>query len=277
MKKLLKRIAAVNDLSAFGKCSLTVVIPVLSAMGYEVCPIVTSYLSAHTGFKDPANFDLSHTTRAVVNHLDTLGVTFDAVFTGYIPTVAQMEDVKQFIIKNKLEKRLIMVDPVLGDEGKLYTFFDNATVKKMRELCLYADVITPNYTEACFLANLPYKEMLTKEQVRILIDKLNAFGMANKIVITSVPVDNKMCMAVSEFGELEIIECEYVKGQYCGAGDVFSSVVLGKLLEGNNILDAALFSHKALAEIITETYNMGGTWEQGLVYEKFFNFSIDKS
>ncbi len=277
MKKLLKRIAAVNDLSTFGKCSLTVVIPVLSAMGFEVCPIVTTYLSAHTGFSEPANFDLSHTTKAVVNHLDKLGVEFDAVFTGYIPTVSQMEDVKQFIIKNKLLKKLVMVDPVLGDDGKLYTYFDNATVKKMRELCLYADVITPNYTEACFLANLPYKEKLTRENVRTLIDRLNAFGMANKIVITSVPVEDKICMVVSEFGELEIIECEYVKGEYCGAGDVFSSIVLGKMLEGSNIMDSALFSHKALSEIIKETYDLGGTWEQGLVYEKFFKFLIDKS
>ena len=104
MKKLLKRIAAVNDLSTFGKCSLTVVIPVLSAMGYEVCPIVTAYLSAHTGFPDPENFDLSHTTEAVTNHLEKLGVTFDAVFTGYIPTVSQMETVKHFMIKNKIEQ-----------------------------------------------------------------------------------------------------------------------------------------------------------------------------
>ena len=277
MKKLLKRIAAINDLSTFGKCSLTVVIPVLSAMGYEVCPIVTTYLSAHTGFPDPENFDLSHTTEAVTKHLEKLGVTFDAVFTGYIPTVSQMETVKHFMIKNKIEKKLIMVDPVLGDEGKLYTFFDNETVKKMRELCLYADVITPNYTEACFLANLPYKEMLTKENVRTLIDKLNAFGMANKIVITSVPVEDKICMVVSEFGELEIIECDYVKGEYCGAGDVFSSIILGKLLEGKTIRESALYAHEALVEIIKETYNMGGTKEQGLVYEKFFKFLIDKS
>ncbi|MBE7020066.1 MAG: pyridoxamine kinase [Ruminococcaceae bacterium] len=277
MKKLLKRIAAVNDLSTFGKCSLTVVIPVLSAMGYEVCPIVTSYLSAHTGFENPANFDLSHTTKDITSHLEKLGVDFDAVFTGYIPTVFQMEDIKQFMIKNKLLKKLIMVDPVLGDDGKLYTFFDNTTVKKMRELCLYADVITPNYTEACFLANLPYKEMLTKENVRTLIDKLNAFGMANKIVITSVPVEDKTCMVVSEFGELEIIECEYVEGIYCGAGDVFSSILLGKLLEGQNIMDSALYSHRALTEIIKETHALGGTWEQGLVYEKFFKFMIDKS
>ena len=101
--------------------------------------------------------------------------------------------------------------------------------------------------------------------------------MANKIVITSVPVEDKICMVVSEFGELEIIECEYVKGEYCGAGDVFSSIVLGKMLEGSNIMDSALFSHKALSEIIKETYDLGGTWEQGLVYEKFFKFLIDKS
>ena len=98
MKKLLKRIAAVNDLSTFGKCSLTAVIPTLSSMGYEVCPIVTSYLSYHTGFLEPANFDLSYTTKDIIEKLKNLNVEFDAVFTGYIPTVEQMETVKQFII-----------------------------------------------------------------------------------------------------------------------------------------------------------------------------------
>lgn len=273
MKKLIKRIAAVNDLSTFGKCSLTVVIPTLSAMGYEVCPIVTGYLSAHTGFENPASFDLAHTTNDIISHLDKLGVEFDSVFTGYIPTTEQMEDIKQFVIKNKIKGNFILVDPVLGDEGKLYTFFDNKTVKKMRELCLYADLITPNYTEACFLANLPYKESITEENARALIDRLNSFGIANKIIVTSAPVNGKKCMIVSEFGEIEIIECEYVKGEYCGAGDMFSSVVLGEMLGGKNVSEAAVSAHNVLAEIIKETYRMGGSWEQGLVFEKFFQFN----
>ncbi len=272
MKKLLKRIAAVNDLSTFGKCSLTAVIPTLSAMGYEVCPIVTSYLSYHTGFLEPANFDLTYTTAEIIERLKNLNVEFDAVFTGYIPTTEQMEIVKHFIIENKVNGNLVLIDPVLGDDGKLYTYFDNNTVKKMRELCLYADIITPNYTEACFLANLPYKENITKENARTLIDRINAMGIANKIIITSVPIDDKNCMIVSELGEMEIIECEYVKGEYCGAGDVFSSLVLGQYLKGENILESANYAHEAVTEIIKKTYDMGGTWEQGLVYEKFFSF-----
>lgn len=272
MKKLLKRVAAVNDMSTFGKCSLTVVIPTLSAMGYEVCPIVTSYLSAHTGFENPANFDLTYTTKDIINHLGKLQVEFDAVFTGYIPTIEQMEVIKQFVIENKIKEKLILIDPVLGDGGKLYTYFNNATVKKMRELCLYADVITPNFTEACFLAGLPYKDEITKENARALIDRINSKGIANKIIITSVPIDGRNAMIVSEYGELEIIDCEYVKGEYCGAGDVFSSVVLGEMLNGKNVREAAVSSHEILSEIIKETYNLGGTWEQGLVCEKFFDF-----
>ena len=161
----------------------------------------------------------------------------------------------------------------MGDEGKLYTFFDNSTVKKMRELCLYADLVTPNYTEACFLSNLPYKETISKEDVRVLVDKLNSFGIANKLIITSVPVDNKKCIVVSWYGEIEIIECEYVKGEYCGAGDLFSSVVLGEMLNGKTVKEAAVNAHEILKEVISETYNMGGTWEQGLVFEKFFQFN----
>ena len=273
MKKLLKRVAAINDLSTFGKCSLTVVIPTLSAMGYEVCPIVTSYLSYHTGFENPANFNLEFTTKDILSRLDDLGVEFDAVFTGYIPTVSQMETVKQFMIKNKIKEKFVLVDPVLGDDGKLYTFFDDSSVKKMRELCLYADLVTPNFTEACFLAKLPYKETVTRENIRALVDRLNGHGMANKIIITSVPLEDKMCMVVSEYGELEIIECEYIKGDYCGAGDVFSSVVLGEMLNGKNVKEAAVNAHNVLTEIIKETYNLGGSWEQGLVYEKFFQFN----
>ena len=273
MKKLIKRVAAINDLSTFGKCSLTVVIPTLSAMGFEVCPVITSYLSAHTGFENPANFDLGYTTKDIFAHLKKLDVEFDAVFTGYIPTIEQMEDVKQFVIENKIKEKLILIDPVLGDNGKLYTFFDNESIKKMRELCLYADVVTPNFTEACFLAQLPYKEEITKENARLLIDKINTKGIANKIIITSVPIEGKNCMIVSEYGELEIIECEYIKGEYCGAGDMFSSLVLGEMLNGKAVKEAAISSHETLKEIIKETYTMGGSWEQGLVYEKFFNFN----
>lgn len=272
MKKILKRIAAINDLSTFGKCSLTVVIPTLSSMGYEVCPIVTSYLSAHTGFENPANFDLTYTTKDIINHLDKLQVEFDAVFTGYIPTTEQMEIVKQFVIENKIKEKFILIDPVLGDDGKLYTFFDNETVKKMRELCLYADVVTPNFTEACFLAGLPYKDDINEENARTLIDRINSKGIANKIIITSVPMNGKNAMIVSEYGELEIVDCEYVKGEYCGAGDAFSSIVLGEMLKGRNVKEAAVSAHEILSEIIKETYNLGGTWEQGLVFEKFFDF-----
>ena len=176
MKKLIKRIAAVNDISTFGKCSLTVAIPALSSMGYEVCPIVTSYLSAHTGFENPVFVDMTEHSQAVISHLKELDVEFDSVYTGYIPTLNQMETVKKFVIENKVKKSLIMIDPVLGDDGKLYSYFDNSHIKKMRELCLFSDVITPNYTEACFLANYEYKESgydFIKKDIKLTTNSVN--------------------------------------------------------------------------------------------------------
>lgn len=276
MKKLIKRIAAINDMSVFGKCSLTVAIPTLSAMGYEVCPIATSYLSAHTGFESPAIFDLTDTSDDIIKHLDKLGVEFDGVYTGYIPSVEQMEKIKHFVIDKKVKGGFILIDPVLGDDGQLYKGFDNRTVKKMRELCLFADLVTPNFTEACLLTNCTYKDNCNEKDARILVDRLNAFGMANKIIITSVPFGDKKNMIVSEYGELEIIECDYVDGDYCGAGDLFASYVMGEMLGGKTVKEAAVNSHSFLEEIIKETYKMGGTWEQGLVFEKFLNIKKNK-
>ena len=272
MKKLMPRVAAINDISSVGKCSLMIAVPILSSMKIEVVPLVTAVLSAHTGFKNPVIADLGSYLPKMIEHIESLGVTFDCIFSGYLSSASQMETVKEFMLKEKKNGTLCLVDPVLGDEGELYSGFDKNSVDKMKELALVSDILTPNFTEACFLADMEYttaNENTLESLVKLLYDKLHL----NKIVITGVPLENdKKCIAVAENREdIKLIYCDYVEGFFCGTGDAFASVVCGETVKGKSLYDASKTAHEFVKYAICDTYKMGGTWEQGIALEKFLD------
>ena len=220
----LMRAALINDLSCFGKCSLSVAIPILSSYGVETVPLPTAILSTHTGgFTGFVVQNMTENMRLFAAHWKKLGVKFDAIITGYCCTVEQIKLTAEFIRSFSDTDTLVIVDPVLGDHEALYTGFTDAHVDAMRELCSLADLITPNRTEAALLAGLSFSSadetLLYAQQVK-------------DAVITSVGSGNRIGYLARLDGRVTLVQKESVDMTVHGAGDVFTSALSGELLSG---------------------------------------------
>ena len=185
-----KKIAAVHDLSGMGRVSLTVVIPILSSMGFQVCPLPTAVLSNHTQYPGFSFLDLTDEMPKIIAEWKKLEVQFDAIYTGYLGSPRQIQIVSDFIKDFRQPDSLIVADPVLGDNGRLYTNFDMEMVKEMRHLITKADVITPNLTELFYLLDEPYKADSTDEELKEYLRLLSDKG-PQVVIITSVPVHDE--------------------------------------------------------------------------------------
>lgn len=240
----MKRIATIQDISCFGKCSITVALPVISAMGVECAIVPTTVLSTHTaGFSGYTVCDISSELLPIAEHWKKENITLDALYTGYLGNEGQIDLTKRFIELTKTDKTMIFVDPAMADYGKLYPAFDENFPKKMLELCSMADVLCPNITEACMLLGKEYKEEGNYDEsyIRSLADGLAALG-AKKVVITGVKYGDGRHGALAL--DVESGECRYLFGEdlpcrFHGTGDIFSSVLCGALAKGENVFDAA--------------------------------------
>lgn len=182
-----KKIAAVHDLSGMGRVSLTVVIPILSSMGFQVCPLPTAVLSSHTQYPEFSILDLTDEMPRIIAEWKKLDIQFDAFYTGYLGSPRQIQIVSDFIDDFRQPDGLVVVDPVLGDNGRLYTNFDESMIREMRHLAAKADVITPNLTELFYLMDKPYKAANTDEELKSYLRLLSDAG-PQVVIITSVPV-----------------------------------------------------------------------------------------
>ncbi len=264
MENKIKKIAAVHDLSGFGRCALTVILPALSAMGHQVIPLPTALLSTHTGgFEDPYFLDLTDTMNPIIDHWDKLGLEFDAIYSGFLGNAVQSEVVKNLIAKFENEHNIVMVDPVMGDDGVLYSTYTNELVDAIRDLCRSADIITPNITEAFFLLERPYIDTLTmpREEAKALVgDILRSLGTlgAKKIALTGVHLasngdgDNVVTAGIDlEKSDLPFFCMQpRINKNYPGTGDLFASVLLGKLLSGEDFESACRFASAYIHDVI---------------------------
>lgn len=240
----LPRVAAIHDLSCFGRCALTVIEPTLSAMGLQVVPIPTALLSSHTGGFDGLYFrDLTEDMRKIIAHFYSLGLTFDAIYSGFLGSAEQIGIVEDFI-RQFGEGALVAVDPVMGDDGVLYKTYTEELVDGMRHLCSLADVITPNLTEACFLLRreMPALPLEDRASAKALAGELcselsRAFG-TKKIVITGLHYGQTVANACLEDRSLSLIETPCFPRSFPGTGDIFASVLVGALVGGKSLCDA---------------------------------------
>ena len=221
-----KRIAAVHDLSGFGRVSLTVVIPILSSMGFQVCPLPTAVLSSHTQYPEFSILDLTDEMPRIIAEWKKLDVQFDAFYTGYLGAPRQVQIVSDFIDDFRQPDSLVVVDPVLGDNGRLYTNFDESMIREMRHLATKADVITPNLTELFYLMDKPYKADNTDEELKSYLRLLSDAG-PQVVIITSVPVHEEShktsVYAYNRVGDRYWkITCPYLPAHYPGTGDTFT-------------------------------------------------------
>ena len=278
-RKPLKRIAAIHDLSCFGRCALTVVMPTLSAMGYQVIPVPTALLSSHTGgFTDMYFKDLTQDMREVSDHFDRLGLKFDAIYTGFLGSEEQIDIVLDFIRRFSDEDTLIFVDPVMGDDGVLYSTYTDRLGERMRELCAVADIITPNLTEACFLSGEEYRDTATESERSVfayadrLREKLRALG-CGKIIITGVPHVGDMFGTYghteNEFSDGYMYSVKRVRKSYPGTGDLFASVLLGSILTGDELGDALRFASDYVCRVMAYSARFDTPVRDGVAFEKF--------
>lgn len=233
------RVAAIHDLSGYGRASLTVVIPILSNMGVQVCPLPTAVLSSHSGFSGFHFVDLTDHLEKMIDHWKEMKLEFDAIYSGYLGSVRQVDIVRQFISDFRGPDPLIVVDPVLGDNGKLYSAFDNNMVCEMRKLVEVAHIITPNLTEAAFLLGETFDEHAGIETVKSWARKLGEMG-PHIVIITSVPENSGLqktsVLAWNRRDErMWKVSCDYLPANYPGTGDAFSSVIVGSLLQGDSL------------------------------------------
>ena len=237
MHRGMQRVAAIHDLSGFGKASLTIAIPVLSSMGIQVCPLPTAILSTHTGFDNFTFFDLTDEMEKIVEHWKSLQIRFDCIYSGFLGSPRQVDIVKKFIENFSRDDQLVVVDPVLGDDGSLYPTMPNEMVCKMRELIATASVINPNMTEECLLLAKPFKEKMEWYESKEWLQRLAGMG-PEMVLITSAKIDNSNSVFVlaydRELDRFWKIEHKYVPAYFAGTGDMFTSVLTGSLLQGEN-------------------------------------------
>lgn len=271
-KTYLKRVAAIHDLSGFGKCSLTVVLPILSAAGIEVSALPTALLSTHTGGIDGYTYrDLTEDMRPIMSHWKSLDITFDAVYSGFLGSFKQLEIVREFFVNFKTEGNLILVDPVMADNGQLYKIFTPEFAIGMRSLCEMADIIVPNMTEATLLLNEPYQPgPYTQAYIENILVKLSKLG-PSKIVLTGVYFREPELGVASYDKETQVTSYYTVsklEGYYHGTGDVFASALLAGLLNDYNLTEAAETAVRFTVNSIFRTYQAKTDYRFGVNFEQ---------
>ncbi len=267
-----KRIAAIHDISGFGKCSLTVALPVISAAGIEVSVIPTAVLSTHTGgFTGFTYRDLTADILPVVGHWCSLGLEFDAVYSGFLGSFEQIDIMKQVFDRLRSEKTLVMVDPVMADNGELYKIFPYNFPDGMRELCACADIVVPNMTEAALLTGQTYREgPYTQDYIEAILKKLAALG-PRRVVLTGVYFDDAQLGAAvydSETGISDYAFSRRIEGCYHGTGDVFASVLLAAVLRGFSLAESAQIAVDFTAQSIERTQKAGTDVRFGVNFEE---------
>lgn len=238
------RVAAIHDMSGFGRCSLTVAIPILSAMGIQCCPLPTAFLSTHTGgFTGFTFLDMTDEIPRISAHWKELGLQFEAIYSGFLGSSRQINLVESFIRDFRQQDTVVVVDPVMGDHGKVYQTYTPEMCRGTARLARHADVITPNLTEAALLLDIPYRDLPSGERgYREVVERLSMEGRRS-VVLTGVATAPDRTGALcfdARSGRTQAVETPLIPHEFHGTGDVFASVLTGALVKGAPLFSAAL-------------------------------------
>lgn len=266
----MKRVVTIQDISCFGKCSITVALPIISAMGIECAIIPTSVLSTHTGGFEGFTFrDLSEDIPKIKEHWKKYKLSFDTIYTGYLGSHSQIDYVIDFANEFKREDNLLFVDPAMGDKGKLYTGFDESFPPHMAKLCAIADIIVPNLTEASFMLGLEYKESYDEEYIKDVLKMLCVLG-AKKAVLTGISYEKDTQGAVlydSDTDEFYSYFASNIPMNFHGTGDTFASVFAGALTRGIEEKEALRLAVDFTVETIKATIPDAENHKYGTKFE----------
>ncbi len=274
----MKRIVTIQDISCLGKCSLTVALPVISAMGIETAIVPTAVLSTHTWFDNFTFLDLTDEITPIADHWEKEGFAFDAIYTGYLGSIRQINIVSDFIDRFRTDKNVVFVDPAMADDGKLYKGFDMDFVAQMAKLCAKADVVVPNITEAALILGEEYiSEGYSEDYIKNLLVKLCALG-CKKAVLTGVSfAPDKLGAMIydSESGEFYSYFNDKVPYMSHGTGDVFASACVGAIVRGASLLDAVTLAADYTSECIRLNYNDKNSNRYGVDFETKIPYLIE--
>lgn len=271
--KYQKNAAAIHDISGLGKCSLTAALPVLSAAGISVGVLPTAVLSSQTGGLNNYTYrDLTCDMRGIMSHWQSLNIKFDAVYSGFLGSAEQIDIVSDFLEIFRHENCLFLCDPAMADNGKLYNTFDIRFAEEMKKLCRKADILVPNMTEAAFLLDCPYVEPpYSDDFIRDIVRRLALQYKAENIVLTGVELNGSGIGVAAYNRKTDTVSFSFrpkIDGIFHSTGDLFSSALLGAMLNGFDINTSADIAIDFTVSAILKTVENGGDSRFGLAFEK---------
>ncbi len=273
-----QRVLAIHDLCSFGRCSLTAAIPVISAMGLQVCPFPTALFSNNLTFGEFTFSDFTPKMTDFMEKWQKLGFSYDAIYSGFLGSAEQIAEVLEANRRFGGDDVLVVVDPAMADSGKLYPIFGPEFVAEMRKLVAKATVITPNFTEACLLLDVPYEEGApSKEKLRGMCAGFAALG-ARKVVMTSVPSgESEIKVASFDADTGRYAECVTPRIPFmtCGTGDLFTSVLTGAMLKGAPLDEAAEKATRFVSLAMEYTHRSGSDPREGVQVEPCLKHLMD--
>lgn len=265
------RVAAIHDMSGFGRCSLTVAMPILSAMGIQCCPLPTAFLSTHTGgFEGFTFLDMTDELPKVAAHWKSLNLDFQAIYSGFLGSERQIAMVEDFLLQFRSADTVAIIDPVMGDHGEVYQTYTPAMCAGMARLAELADVITPNLTEAALLLGVPYGELPVGEAgCREIVERLSLDGHRSVVLTgssTAPELTGAMCFD-AKTGRTKAVQTRRVPQEFHGTGDVFASVLTGALVQGAALPDAARQAVDFVRACAERTAKAGIPMREGVEFE----------
>lgn len=274
----MKRVVTIQDISCVGKCSLTVALPIISAMGIETAVIPTAVLSTHTAFKEFTYRDLSNDLPEISKHWKKENFKFDSIYTGYLGSIEQIDMLKKFFREFKTADNFIFIDPVMADNGKLYTGFNQDFANEMAKLCGLADIIVPNLTEASYMLQREYKEEYTEKEIKSLLIELSNLG-PKKVVLTGVSFKDNELGVMSYNRESDKFFSyfrEKIPAKYHGTGDIFASTLVGAMVNDNSIEESLKIAVDYVWETINDTYMEKKENAYGVNFESKIPYLINR-
>lgn len=281
-----KKIAVINDLSGFGRCSLTAAIPTISVMGVQPCPLPTAVLSAQTGFPSYYCDDYTEKMEHFRQEWEKMGVQFDGIYTGFVASETQIRRIFRFLDTFYRESTFLLVDPVMGDEGRVYKLFTPELLRRMKELALRADVVTPNLTELCLLTGADYGELgrmkgekEITEAAGELAEKLMESG-PDTVVVTGIRFEDAQSgermignLAVDQSGR-RLSAFPYIGGSFSGTGDLFASIIAGGIARGDDIFRTMDLAGEFVERAMKDSAAEGVERNQGTNFEKYLGMLL---
>ena len=272
-----KKVAVINDLSGFGKCSLTAAIAVLSVMGVQPCPVPTAVLTNQTGFKDYYSCDFSDKLKFYIDMWKKNNAEFDGIYSGYIAHESQVDFIEEFISAFKKSTTKIIVDPVMADNGKMYDAYTHNTCMKIKELTKKADIITPNLTELCIIAGEDYNSVIENSESDNYFENIEQIAKkaiahdTMQVAVTSIKKDGYLYNGFFEKGNSFFAKSNQYGTGFSGTGDIFASIICGSILNGKSTETAVEVATKFLEEAIAYTVKSPSEPMHGIEFEKFLH------